>query len=173
MNLQSNDFELFGLPVRFELDTAELSQAYLRLQSQTHPDRHANGTAQEKRLAVQWATRINEAYRRLGNPLERAVYWCELQGLDPRSQQSRLPAALLMQQMEWREAAEDSHSVDALDALMSDVRAERRRQLAALAVHIDQEPNPQNAMACTQALMFIDKFLLELDRRLEQLEDAS
>ena len=72
IKLSDSDFDIFGLPCQFELDSAALSASYLRLQNQTHPDRFANSSAQEKRLAVQWATRVNEAYKRLQNPMERA-----------------------------------------------------------------------------------------------------
>ena len=121
-----SDFEIFGLPCQFALDSAALSASYLRLQSQTHPDRFANSSAQEKRLAVQWATRVNEAYKRLQNPMERAIYWCELNGENPRGQQSNLPPALLMQQMEWREALEEIDGVEALGNLLDEVAAEKK-----------------------------------------------
>ncbi|MCQ8897285.1 Fe-S protein assembly co-chaperone HscB [Limnobacter humi] len=173
MNLSDSDFELFGLPARFSLDKEALSKAYLRLQNQTHPDRFANASAQEKRLAVQWATRINEAYKRLQNPLERAIYWCELQGEAPRAQQSQLPPALLMQQMDWREEAEDIDSPAALEELMDAVAAEKRRCLGVIAREIDEERDAKAATHTAQALMFIDKFLLELQKKLEQMEDAS
>ena len=173
IQLSDSDFEIFGLPCQFELDSAALSASYLRLQSQTHPDRFANSSAQEKRLAVQWATRVNEAYKRLQNPMERAIYWCELNGENPRGQQSNLPPALLMQQMEWREALEEIEGAEALEDLLDEVAAEKKRCLALIAQQIDSETNAQAANATAQALLFIDKFMIELTKKLEQLEDAS
>ncbi|HEX4856828.1 MAG TPA: Fe-S protein assembly co-chaperone HscB [Limnobacter sp.] len=173
ISLSASDFEIFGLPCRFELDSAALSASYLKLQSQTHPDRFANASPQEKRLAVQWATRVNEAYKRLQNPMERAIYWCELHGENPRGQQSNLPPALLMQQMEWREALEETDSADGLESLLDEVAAEKKRCLAQIASQIDNEKNPQVASNTAQALLFIDKFMIGLTRKLEQLEDAS
>jgi len=173
IKLSDNDFEIFGLPCQFNLDSAALSASYLRLQSQTHPDRFANSSAQEKRLAVQWATRVNEAYKRLQNPMERAIYWCELNGENPRGQQSNLPPALLMQQMEWREALEEIEGVEALENLLDEVAAEKKRCLALIAQQIDSEKNAQAANGTAQALLFIDKFMIELTKKLEQLEDAS
>ncbi|MAZ10972.1 MULTISPECIES: Fe-S protein assembly co-chaperone HscB [unclassified Limnobacter] len=173
IKLSDSDFDIFGLPCQFELDSAALSASYLRLQSQTHPDRFANSSAQEKRLAVQWATRVNEAYKRLQNPMERAIYWCELHGENPRGQQSNLPPALLMQQMEWREALEEIEGVEALEDLLDEVAIEKKRCLALIAQQIDGEKNAQTANATAQALLFIDKFMIELTRKLEQLEDAS
>lgn len=173
IKLSDNDFEIFGLPCQFALDSAALSASYLRLQSQTHPDRFANSSNQEKRLAVQWATRVNEAYKRLQNPLERAIYWCELRGENPRGQQSNLPPALLMQQMEWRETLEEIDGIEALEDLLDEVAAEKKRCLALIAQQIDSENNAQAANATAQALLFIDKFMIELTKKLEQLEDAS
>lgn len=172
-SLNDSDFEIFGLPCQFEIDSAALGNAYLNLQNQTHPDRFANASAQEKRLAVQWTTRINEAYKRLSNPVERAIYWCELQGEDPRGRQSNLPADLLMQQMEWREALEDAEGVDDLDELLTQVRAEKQAKLTEMAAHIDHDRDAKAATQTAQALLFIDKFLLELNKRIEILEDAS
>ena len=173
IKLSDSDFDIFGLPCQFELDSAALSASYLRLQNQTHPDRFANSSAQEKRLAVQWATRVNEAYKRLQNPMERAIYWCELHGENPRGQQSNLPPALLMQQMEWREALEEIEGVEALEDLLDEVAIEKKRCLALIAQQIGGEKNAQTANATAQALLFIDKFMIELTRKLEQLEDAS
>ena len=47
-----------------------------------HPDRFVNATDAEKRVAMQWATRANEAYQTLKNPQKRARYLCELNGVD-------------------------------------------------------------------------------------------
>ncbi len=173
VSLSDNDFSIFGLPLQFELDLTALSDAYLRLQRQTHPDRFVNANAHDKRLAIQWTARINEAYTRLRNPIERAVYWCELNGLSPREQQNNLPQALLIQQMQWHEALEESHHIDALKNLLHQILAEKEHHLAKIAQYIDDEHNALAAHNTVQALLFVDKFIIELTRKLEQREDAS
>lgn len=172
-NLNSSDFDIFDLPPRFELDEAMLNAAYLRLQNQTHPDRFTNASAQEKRLAVQWSTRINEAYKRLKNPMERAIYWCELQGDSPKTHQSNIPQALLIQQMEWRESLENTKEAEKVEALIDEVIREKKQCLKRIADDIDENNDVQAAKMTAQALLFIDKFLIELNKTLEQLEDAS
>ena len=82
IDLQQDFFALFGLPRAYPIDLAKLEQAYLDLQSRVHPDRHAHRSDAEKRLAMQWATRVNEAYRTLRAPLSRAQYLLELRGVD-------------------------------------------------------------------------------------------
>lgn len=41
LNLQSNDFELFGLPEQFEVDAQQLEERWKALQTQIHPDKFA------------------------------------------------------------------------------------------------------------------------------------
>ena len=41
MNLQSNDFELFGLPQRFAQERAAIDARWKALQREAHPDRFA------------------------------------------------------------------------------------------------------------------------------------
>ena len=86
MNLSDNDFQLFGLPYQFQLDEQQLRHKFLALQQKVHPDQFAQASPQEKRLAVQYSTRVNEAYQRLKNPTERAVYWCLLRGHDVKTE---------------------------------------------------------------------------------------
>ena len=80
MNLQSNDFELFGLPQQFAQDRARLDARWKELQREAHPDKFAAQGAAAQRVAMQWSVRINEAYQRLKDPLKRAAYLCELHG---------------------------------------------------------------------------------------------
>ena len=65
LNLQSNDFALFGLPERFEQDRATLDQRWKDLQRQVHPDRFAADAATAQRVAI-----VHGDYR-TGNFLEK------------------------------------------------------------------------------------------------------
>lgn len=171
-SLSDDDFAIFGLPRQFALDDKTLTASYLKLQNQTHPDRFADGTPAEKRLAVQWATRVNEAYKRLSNPMDRALYLCELNGEDPRGRQSNLPPALLMQQIEWRETLEETKTEDGLEELLDEVMAEKKRCLSQIAKQLDTERDFSAANGTAHALLFVDKFITEVKKHLEYLEDA-
>ena len=100
-------FELFELPVSFDLDLEELAQRYRRLQTAVHPDKYANASALERRLSVQQSALINEAYQVLKNPLSRAKYMLELNGMDMSADtDTAMDPQFLMQQMEFRERLE-------------------------------------------------------------------
>jgi molecular chaperone HscB len=101
----STHFELFDLPRAFEVDRALLDARFRELQRTVHPDRYAAASDMERRLSAQQATRINEGYQVLKDPLARGRYLLELAGIhhDDEHRTTR-DAAFLMEQMELREA---------------------------------------------------------------------
>lgn len=135
MNLQSDDFELFGLPRKFAQERSQIDARWKELQREAHPDRFAAQGAAAQRVAMQWSVRINEAYQRLKDPLKRAAYLCEAAGAPVRAEDNTaMPAAFLMQQMEWREALEDAVGEQELDALEAEMLAAKSRCLPNAAV---------------------------------------
>jgi molecular chaperone HscB len=103
LSLQSTDFDIFGLASQFAIDRAALDARWKDLQREAHPDRFATAPAAAQREAMQWSVRINEAYQRLKDPLKRAAYLCELNGAPIRAEDNTaMPPAFLMQQMQWR-----------------------------------------------------------------------
>ena len=170
MNLSSDDFELFGIPRRFEQDRAALDARWLALQGEVHPDRFAAEGAAAQRVAVQWAVRVNEAYQRLKDPLRRAAYLCELGGVPVNAEDNTaMPTDFLMQQLEWREALEDASNDAQVEALAKDVEARRHVALDDIAATIDQHADWAAAARQVRALMFIERFAEDVDRRLEAL----
>lgn len=170
MNLQSDDFELFGVPRRFAQDRAFLDARWKELQREAHPDRFAAQGPAAQRVAMQWSVRINEAYQRLKDPQRRAAHLCELHGAPIRAEDNTaMPAAFLMQQMEWREALDDARGGDALDALDDETQAARRAALERLATLIDDRQDWAGAAREVRALMFIARFAHDIELRREQL----
>ena len=168
-----NHFDLFQLPPKFDIDMAALDAAYRDVQGQVHPDRFINATDAEKRVAMQWATRANEAYQTLRNPQKRAQYLCELNGIDLQTESNTaMPMDFLVQQMEWREAlgeARMAKDADALDALDVQVKGERKERLVQVGQQLDAG-NYDKAAEGVRALMFLDKFGDEVQYAFEALE---
>ena len=168
-----NHFDLFQLPATFALDMGALDAAYRDVQGRVHPDRFINATDAEKRVAMQWATRANEAYQTLRNPQKRAQYLCELNGVDLNTESNTaMPMEFLMQQMEWREALGEARAAkdsDALDALAEQVKQERKARLALVGAQLDAG-DFETAAQGVRALMFLDKFSEEVHYAFEALE---
>lgn len=160
-----NYFQFFGLNQQFKIDLPALDQAYLAIQKEVHPDRHARGSEVEQRLAMQMATFANTAYQTLKNPIQRGLYICQLNGVDAKLEtNTAMPAAFLMKQMEWRESLdEQAEDLPSLEALMDEVEESKADTLNDIAQAIDGAKNYQRAAELLRGLLFIDKFAVELD----------
>ncbi|MBP6404501.1 MAG: Fe-S protein assembly co-chaperone HscB [Proteobacteria bacterium] len=170
MNLQDNDFTLFGLPEQFAQERAAIDTRWKELQRQAHPDRFAAQGAAAQRIAMQWSVRINEAYQRLKEPLKRAAYLCELRGAPINAESNTaMPAAFLMEQMAWREALDDAASAADLDALDVQLGRARQQTLRGIAQSLDESGNAAEAARQVRALMFIERFAQDVQSRFEQL----
>lgn len=171
-NLSASDnyFTFFGLTPRFMLDTSVLDRAYLAIQKEVHPDRHASGSDTEQRLAMQMATYANGAYRTLKDPIARGLYLCKLQGVEADLEtNTAMPAQFLMKQMEWREALDDhADDLEALEQLATEVEASRSDSLQQLTNAFEQ-CSYSKAVDILRGLLFINKFATELDDAIAQL----
>ena len=144
--IDASDFELFALAPRFAQDRAVLDARWKALQAQVHPDQFAAEGPAAQRRAMQWAIRVNEAYRRLKDPLRRAGYLCELGGapIDAESN-TAMPAHFLMEQMQWREALDEASGQAELDALEGRLQRARRETLERIGRLLDDEGDPRAA----------------------------
>jgi len=174
MKLDADDFTLFAVPACFAQDRATLDARWKALQTEVHPDRFAAEGAAAQRVAMQWAVRVNEAYQRLKDPLKRAAYLCERHGAPVQAERNTaMPAGFLMQQMQWREALDEATNQPdpeaAFDALRDEVLAQRRAALERLGQLIDVEHNFAAAAEQVRALMFVERFADEIERRQDNL----
>jgi molecular chaperone HscB len=171
MKIDDDDFKLFGLPRRFALDVSALAQRWRELQAQVHPDRFAAEGAAAQRVAMQWAVRVNEAHRRLKDPLARAAYLCELAGhrIDPHDNQA-MPPAFLARQMEWHEALAEAASSDDVHTVEADVSAQLQRLRADVQSDLDERHDAAAAVPKVRQWMFLARLREEVERRLEALE---
>jgi len=171
VNLQSDDFELFGLAQSYAQDRAQVDARWKDLQRQAHPDKFADQGAAAQRIAMQWSVRINEAYQRLKDPLKRAAYLCEINGAPVNAENNTaMPATFLMQQMAWREALDEAESADDLEQISQQVQQAIREVLQKIEQLIDEQKAYAEAVGQVRALMFVERFAVDVDKRLDQLE---
>ncbi|MEZ8612270.1 co-chaperone HscB [Vibrio sp. 10N.222.51.C8] len=166
-----NHFELFGLPLQFQLDGSLLSSQFRDLQRQFHPDKFATASERDRLLAVQKAAQINDAYQVLKNPISRAEYLLVQHGEDIRGEQQTLQDPMfLMEQMELREELEDiadsSEPEDALFAFEGKVSKMYKQQLSAIQQELDSEAWLEGADRVRKL-----KFIAKLKNEIELVED--
>lgn len=171
-----NYFELFGLPPRYRFDPGSLERAYRQLQSEVHPDRFAGAGDAQKRVALQSSAHVNEAYRALRDPVERAQYVLKLHGIDALAEtDTALPFDFLERQLERRETAEAAvvaHDVRALAALVAEIRDEVADREVMLAKTLDDDQAYAAARMRVRELKFLQKLTSDLDAMLEAQDDG-
>ncbi|MEX0638490.1 MAG: Fe-S protein assembly co-chaperone HscB [Burkholderiales bacterium] len=164
-------FALFGLAPAYAVDAVALERAYRDIQSRIHPDRHAHAGDAERRASMQWSTRVNEAYRTLKSPVQRAKYLLELNGVDVAFEtNTQMPAEFLTRQLELRETLAEAKDAGALDRLHDEVRQETRTLEHGLEGLIDARRDFAAAAGQVRKLMFLHKLAEEIERGYEEIE---
>lgn len=170
-----NYFELFGLPVRFSLDTTTLAQSYRNLQKAIHPDRFAHQGEQAQRIALQKTAQVNDAYQSLKAPLPRAEYMLSLAGIDLKAEQTTMrDTVFLMQQMEWRETLEElrhSKELAGLEDFATEISQEYKAQINEIAQAFDAGAHLTDANHWANEVRKL-AFLVKLSQEIAQAEEA-
>lgn len=175
MNFNADHFTLFQQPRTFRQDSLLLDKRYRDAQSQVHPDKFVHSGNSERRLSLQWATHVNEAYQTLKKPLSRAQYLLGLVGHDVAAENNNaMPPEFLMEQMEWREAVSEARGAadqEDLEVLHRRVKHRMNQRYEELAVLIDDLADYDTAADRVRRLMFLEKLLFDIDEAISALDD--
>ncbi|MBI1425528.1 MAG: Fe-S protein assembly co-chaperone HscB [Gammaproteobacteria bacterium] len=171
-----NHFDVFDLPVSYEIDVTALAERYRELQRVVHPDRFANASERERREAVQRAADINEAFQTLKSPLQRARYLLQLKGVQFDDQKdTNFDAEFLMEQIELREALaevkNDPNALGRLNTLMMDINARITAMQMEVAKVLSSDDLEQ-AKTLVHKLQFLHKLRIESENLEAELADV-
>lgn len=172
---KQNYFEIFSLEISTQPDLNQLKDKNRELQQLVHPDRFASSSDEEKRLAMQKTSLINQAYNTLKDPVQRLQYMLSLQGLDMNAEtDTSMDGAFLMEQMELREQIADVRSsadpLDELDTIASDLKNKKATLIDAFGQSYDRGEY-DTGREIVRKLQFIHKAQKEVSDTAEQLED--
>ncbi|CAI7678239.1 unnamed protein product [Penicillium pancosmium] len=111
----------------FEISISDLRREFLQLQGLIHPDKYPSGDVKQHAEAL--SARINEAYRTLADPLQRAQYLLrEWHGIDVTAEDAStkhaLDAQTLMEVMEVQETIEEVGASPEAEAEIEALKAE-------------------------------------------------
>jgi molecular chaperone HscB len=105
-------FEVFGLPRRLGIDTAELQRKFYELSRRGHPDFHQAAPPARQAEILEASARLNAAYRALRDPLARIEYLVRLEeGRETRegaTVKPKAPPELLEEIFEIQEALQEA-----------------------------------------------------------------
>jgi len=171
-----NHFELFGLPVTFDVDVDDLASRYREMQRSVHPDRFANASDQDRRLSLQMTALINEAFQTLKDPVRRGRYLLGLRGVDLGDEtDTAMDPAFLMEQMELREQLDEVRQADNPHKLLAELanRIEQRMHDSIENFrNVLTEGTPEadrKARNVVREMQFLEKMRQEIDNLEEEL----
>ena len=173
-DLTQNYFKLFDLPISYDLDLAELSDRYRKLQHTVHPDKFANASDLERRMSMQKSALINEAYQTLKSPLQRARYMLQLKGVDLAADTSTsMDSEFLMQQMRLREELEQIRSHSNPESKLLILVKEIEQAIADQTTVLSRLFNEANDKCLEQIADYVRRmqFMTKLQQETEALEE--
>ncbi len=175
-NFSRNYFELFELEVQFQIDADVLVSQYQQLQTQFHPDRFVESNNQDKRVAMQVTTFINEAYKTLQEHQSRARYLLELQGVHfDIEKDTTQDMDFLMAQMSLREEIDEvggqDDPIESLDELASKARKEKAQLIESFQLQYNNKQWDE-AKDIVLKLQFFNRLQQQISQKQEALEDA-
>jgi len=177
VDFSNNYFELFELPVQFDIPLEQLERRFRSLQKYLHPDNFASASDAQRRWSVQAASFVNEAYQSLAKPLKRATYMLSLQGIElDEETDTQMSPDFLMQQMEWREALGDVQ--DAADPFAALEKIEKELSQAQLTSTNEfsgavEQLDWSRARTVVRQWQFLDKMKAELRVQEARLDENS
>lgn len=185
-------FSFFGLGRKLGIDAADLEQRFRALSRQFHPDYFYNATPGERLASLERASYLNDAYRVLRQPLERAEYLLRIEKMAPKDRLSKagqVPEALLEEFFSLSERLDEIRaareagapaaglklSLAAVAAPLAERRAEHDRRLADLSrqwdAQLDAGAPPAERRKTLEALRelllertYVDNLLATLER---------
>ena len=161
----SQYFTLFQLEPTFDIDAENLEQTYRVLAARFHPDKFASASAFEQKQAVMMSSTINDAYRTLRNPIDRAAYLLKTLGIDADApEHTSFAPDFLMQQMEWRETLMEARAesdLKTLENLNDEIRAEQEKLFFGLKQSFARQDYDTAAQQVRQG-RFLDKLRNEI-----------
>jgi molecular chaperone HscB len=134
-------FAVFGLPRRLGLDPAELEPVYHALSREYHPDRNRTASGRERLAALERSALLNQAYRALRDPFERAAHLLRLEEGADGEQRETVPQELFEEILEVQDLLGDFRLADpdeqealrpTLEAKRKELQSEQERRAAEL-----------------------------------------
>jgi len=162
-----NYFELFGLPIGFQVDTQKLRAAFMEIQKASHPDKFAQGSADEQEAALEQSSMANKGFTLLKQKERILPYVLEILGILTPDEKYALEPDFLMEMMDLNEAWMDAEDETAKQAIIEQVEQLKNEIYAPIQSYMEMDQIDaisQEAMLQIKSYYYKKKYL---DRILE------
>jgi molecular chaperone HscB len=175
-DLSQNYFQIFNLRQNFSIDLETLTASFQTLQSSYHPDKFVAQNDINSRQAMQVSSLINEAYQALKNPIKRAIYIMQLNGVNLDTEtDTNMDIDFLMEQMELRETMDaiplDESGLDQIDGIALTVKKQLKQMMERVESLFEKQAWSE-ARALLREVQFMNKIDQEAKKIQESIEDT-
>ncbi|MBM3590035.1 MAG: Fe-S protein assembly co-chaperone HscB [Alphaproteobacteria bacterium] len=139
-----NYFEVFNLPINFDIDLSQLEKNYLQLQQQFHPDSSNINSIENSIL-------INHAYKILSNDLHRAIHMLQISGIDIENDENHIKPTLSTLN-EVLDLQEKIHQISELNEILS-LKNQLKNDLKSLILNFCRSYEKNDLNLATQVLI--------------------
>jgi molecular chaperone HscB len=134
-----NYFELFGLPIGFQVDTKQLRAAFMEIQKASHPDKFAQGSSEEQEAALEQSSMANKGFTLLNQKERILPYVLELLGILTPDEKYALEPDFLMEMMDLNEAWMDADDENAKQAIIQQVEQLKKEIYAPIQNYMEMD----------------------------------
>ena len=170
--LEQDYFAFLGLPQKLTVSTTDLQTRFYALSRQFHPDRFARRAPAEQEYALNATALLNDAYRVLKDPIQRAEYLLAAKGFDIGEQRSNdVPPELLEEVFELNmllEETPDREELDRARAKFLRMLSENDAQLQALFQKYDASGDDQTVLQTIRGALNRRRYIQNLVRDVEK-----
>jgi len=167
-------FALFDLQPAFRLDLDQLAVRYRELAREVHPDRFADASEREQRVALEKSAALNDAYQTLRSAPRRARYLLAIGGHEVPQEVTVHDPDFLLQQMQWREELEelqDEADLDGVGVFKKRLKGAQDALNNDFADCWDDAAQRDKAERLMRRMQFLDKLAQEVRQLEERLDD--
>ena len=162
-----NYFELFGLPIGFQVDTQKLRAAFMEIQKASHPDKFAQGSPDEQEAALEQSSMANKGFTLLNQKERILPYVLEILGILITDEKYAIEPDFLMEMMDLNEAWMDAEDETAKQTIIGQVEQLKNEIYAPIQKYMEMDQIDsisQEAMLQIKSYYYKKKYL---DRILE------
>lgn len=164
INNQANFFEIFGINIEFDVDKNKISDEYLLLQKQYHPDKATS--TKEQVMFSEFSAYCNKALKTLESDVERAIYILKLNNieLEDYANEKHILESVWLDY----EKFEEMHSIEELQSFYQDKIQERKELLTKLITLF--KTNIVEAGKYTMLLKYLSNLIHNIKSKIDQLK---
>ena len=171
-----NYFELYELPLSFDLDTDILRKKFYELSKRFHPDFYVNESQEKQDEILELSTQNNKAYQVLSDPLKRVEYILSLYNMLADGDKHVLPQSFLMEMMDVNEALmemefdADEHKLTELKQQIDEMEQALFEELNQYTAQFDSknETEAENILLKIRDIWYREKYLMRIRESLNK-----